>query len=141
MSPLFEIAPFAESDLPHLFGLAKSVFADLSGWNDDAVLDALSSDVLFVAREDGLAAGYVALRLEQDGTCVVEQLFVVPGHEHHGIGQRLLHFVEGYAIAVRAPSLRIVVERSNEQGRSFFRRWGFVPVEDEVFELTLPKAS
>ena len=57
MSPLFEIAPCAESDLPRLFGLAKSVFAELPGWNDDAVLHALSSDVLFVAREDGLAAG------------------------------------------------------------------------------------
>jgi hypothetical protein len=33
---------------------------------------------------------------------VVEQLFVAPGHELRGIGDRLLAYAEGYAIAERA---------------------------------------
>jgi ribosomal protein S18 acetylase RimI-like enzyme len=98
----------------------------------------LTRDVVFVAREHGQAAGYVALRYEEGGAIVVEQLFVAPGHERRGIGHRLLAYAEGYAIAERARSLRIVVEESNQQARSFYKRSGFLPVEPELFELILP---
>jgi len=70
-----------------------------------------------------------------------EQLFVAPGHERRGIGHRLLAYAEGYAIAERARSLQVVVEESNRQARSFYRRSGFVPVEPELFELILPRAD
>jgi ribosomal protein S18 acetylase RimI-like enzyme len=127
-----------EAEVPQLFGLAKSVFAGAPGWNDGRVLDALSHDLLFLAREAGEAAGYVALRHEQDGAFVIEQLFVVPGHERRGVGHRLLDYAEGYAIAERAPALRIVVEQDNTPARDFYRREGFVPVEAEIFERRLP---
>ena len=100
----------------------------------------LRRDVVFVAREHGQLGGYVAL-CEEDGLIVVEQLFVAPGHERRGIGHRLLAYAEGYAIAERARSLRIVVEESNQSARSFYRRSGFVPVEPELFELILPMAD
>jgi ribosomal protein S18 acetylase RimI-like enzyme len=70
---------------------------------------------------------------------VVDQLFVAPGHERRGIGHRLLAYAEGFAIAERARSLRIVVEERNQPARNFYRRSGFVPVEPELFELTLPR--
>ena len=47
---------------------------------------------------------------------VIEQLFVLPGHERRGVGHRLLDYAEGYAIAERAPALRIVVERDLADG-------------------------
>jgi ribosomal protein S18 acetylase RimI-like enzyme len=121
-----------------LFGLAKSVFADARGWSDARVLEALARDLLFLAEEDGEPAGYVALRHEPDGAIVVEQLLVVPGHERRGVGHRLLAYVEGYAIAERAPALRIVVEQDNAPARDFYRRAGFVPVDTEVVERSLP---
>ena len=49
-----------EAEVPRLFGLAKSVFADAPGWNDARVLGALSRDLLFLAKEGGEPAGYVA---------------------------------------------------------------------------------
>ena len=101
----------------------------------------LKRNLIFVAREEGQPAGYVALGSEEGGAIVVEQLFVAPGHERRGIGHRLLAYAEGYAIAERARSLRIVVEESNEQARSFYRRSGFVPVEPELFELILPSSD
>jgi ribosomal protein S18 acetylase RimI-like enzyme len=101
----------------------------------------LKDDVVFVARERGLPAGYVALRREEDGPIVVEQLFVALGHERRGIGHRLLAHAEGYAIAERARSLQIVVEEGNVKARSFYQRSGFVPVEPELFELVLPMAE
>jgi ribosomal protein S18 acetylase RimI-like enzyme len=127
-----------EAEVPHLFGLAKSVFAGARGWSDARVLEALAHDLLFLAEEDGEPAGYVALRREPDGAIVVEQLFVVPGHERRGVGHRLLEYVEGYAIAERAPALRIVVEQDNVRARDFYQRAGFVPVDAELVERSIP---
>ena len=141
MDSMVEIAARAEGDLPLLFALAKDTFAGLPGWSDERVLDVLRGDLVFVAREQGEPAGYVALRGEEGGAVVVEQLFIAPGHERHGIGHRLLAYAEGYAIANRAPSLRIVVEENNQPARSFYRRSGFVPVEPELLELVLPRSE
>ena len=127
-----------EVEVPRLFGLAKNVFAGAPGWSDARVLDALARDLLFLAKEGGQPAGYVALRHEPDGSFVIEQLFVVPGHERRGVGHRLLDYAEGYAIAERAPALRIVVERDNAPARDFYQRAGFVPVDAEIFERSLP---
>ena len=103
------------------------------------MLEVLSRDVIFVARADDQPAGYVALHLDAAGVIVVEQVFVVPGHEQRGIGHRLLAYAEGYAIAERAQALHVVVEESNQPARSFYKRSGFVPVEPELFELNLPR--
>jgi ribosomal protein S18 acetylase RimI-like enzyme len=134
-----EILPAHETDIEQLFALAKTAFAELPGWSDRRVLDALQGDIVFVALEDGLPAGYVALRADSGDTFIVEQLFVAPGHERRGIGHRLLAHAEGYAIAERAARLQIVVEEDNWPARSFYRRSGFVPVERERFELVLPR--
>lgn len=134
-----EIAPRVDADLPVLFGLAKAAFGGLPGWSDERVLAVLNSDVIFVAREDDQPAGYVALHSDEEGMMVVEQLFVVSGHERRGIGRRLLAYAEGYAIAERAQSLQVVVEENNHPARSFYKRSGFVPVETELFELVLPR--
>jgi ribosomal protein S18 acetylase RimI-like enzyme len=136
-----EIAPLGAEDVQTLFGLARSTFAGRSGWSDRRVLDVLAEDVVFVAHEEGTPAGYVALHREGEVVVVVDQLFVAPGHERRGIGHRLLAYAEGYAIAERSRTLRIVVEEGNEPARSFYRRSGFVPVEPELFELVLPRAD
>ena len=141
MASTVEISARTDADLPVLFGLAKGAFVDLAGWSDERVLEVLRRDVTFVAREQGQPAGYVALRRNDAGAIVIEQLFVAPGHEQRGIGHRLLAHAEGYAIAERAQSLQIVVEESNQRARSFYRRSGFVPVEPELFELALPRAG
>ena len=139
MDPHVEIVSKREQDVEQLFGLAKTAFAGNPRWSDRRVLDALREDVVFVAREHGRPAGYVAIRQGPDRTMVVEQLFVAPGHEHHGIGHRLLAHAEGYAIAGHADTLFIEVEEDNVAARSFYRRSGFVPVDRELFELVLPR--
>ena len=141
MASTVEIAARSEADVPLLFARARDAFAGLPGWSDKRVLEVLRGDLVFVAREQGEPAGYIAFRDEQDGAVVVEQLFVAPGHEKRGIGHRLLAYAEGYAIAQRAPSLQIVVETDNRLARNFYRRSGFVPVEPELFELVLPRAG
>jgi ribosomal protein S18 acetylase RimI-like enzyme len=138
VTPRVEIERCPTDDIPALFGFAKSVFADVPGWSDARVLDALEHDLLFLAREEGELAGYVALRHDADGSFVIEQLFVVPGHERRGVGHRLLDYAEGYAIVERAPTLRIVVEEENLRARDFYTRAGFAPVGKEIVERRLP---
>ena len=129
----------SDAELHELFSLARAVFSDEPRWNDGRVLDALLSDVVFVAHERAQPAGYVALRSEEDAAFLIEQVLVAPGHERRGVGHRLLEHAEGYAISERATALRIIVERDNRPARSFYRRSGFVPVQDELFELVLPR--
>jgi GNAT superfamily N-acetyltransferase len=127
----------AEAEL--LFGLAKSAFESEPGWTDARVLDALAEDVVFVAREGGLQAGYVALCRNADEGLVIEQLLVVPGHERRGVGRRLLAYAEGYAIAQGAPSLLVVSEPDNHAAHGFYLRSGFVPIGGDLLELVLPR--
>ena len=67
MTSKIEIAPRVQADVPLLFGLAKGAFWGLPGWSDERVLEVLNRDVVFVAREDDQAAGYVALHAEAQG--------------------------------------------------------------------------
>jgi ribosomal protein S18 acetylase RimI-like enzyme len=105
------------------------------------VLGALADDVVFVAREGGLQAGYVALAPNAGEGLVIEQLLVVPGHERRGVGRRLLAHAEGYAIAQGAPSLIIVAEPDNRAARGFYMRSGFVPIGGDLLELVLPRPA
>ena len=135
-----EIASARATDVKRLFGLAKETFGDMRGWNDKRVLDVLTRDAVFVARERAQPAGHVALHRDAaTRAIVIDQLFVAPGHERRGVGRRLLEFAEGYAITEGAASLRIVVEESNWRARGFYRRVGFLPVEAELFERVLPR--
>jgi ribosomal protein S18 acetylase RimI-like enzyme len=138
MPVALEIAPLRESELGQLFGLAKTVFATASGWNDRRVLDVLTQDMVFVAHERGEVGGYVALFVSAGKHVTAEQVFVAPGHEHRGVGHRLLAHAEGYAIAKRASVFRIVVEPDNWRARAFYSRLGFVPVQTDVVERFLP---
>lgn len=121
--------------------MAKSVFSGAPGWDDARVLETLNRDVVFIARELRVPAGYVALRPAGLATILVEQVLVAPGHERRGIGHRLLEHAEAYAIAQHARRLRIVVESDNWPAQRFYRRSGFVPVEEELFELGLPRTG
>jgi ribosomal protein S18 acetylase RimI-like enzyme len=141
IAPGIDIVPGTEPDRRQLFALAKSVFSAAPGWDDERVLGTLMRDAVFVAREQRLPAGYIALWPDDPTTIVVEQMLVAPGHERRGIGHRLLEHAEGYAIAERAHQLRIVVESDNRPAQSFYRRSGFVPVAEELFELALPRVG
>jgi ribosomal protein S18 acetylase RimI-like enzyme len=136
-----EIGDLQPTEAELLFGLAKTAFETSPGWTDAGVLDALAEDVVFVAREGGMQAGYVALTPNADEGLVIEQLLVVPGHERRGVGRRLLAHAEGYAIAQAAPTLLIVAEPDNYAALGFYARSGFVPIGGDLLELVLPRLA
>lgn len=132
-----EIEPGRNEERSDLFAFAKGAFGDESGWSDRRALDALEQAAVFVARIGDSVAGYVALRPEP-GALRVEQLLVAPHHEGEGVAHRLLAYAEGYAISTGALAVRVVVEHDNERAVAFYRRSGFVPIGEQLYELTLP---
>jgi ribosomal protein S18 acetylase RimI-like enzyme len=134
-----EIGPPRDAELADLFVLAKTAFVGAPGWRDRHALDVLRDDIVFVAREHDLPAGYVALRPTPDDSVLIEQLLVAPGHERHGVGRRLIAHAEGYAISQNAPCLLVVVELDNRAAAGLYRRLGFVPFGGEFFQLVLPR--
>jgi GNAT superfamily N-acetyltransferase len=128
-----EIRPLRAEDEPILFGLAR-----LDRGADERTLDVLERETVFVAEVEGAAAGYVALEPDEGGVRV-DQLFVSPEHEAEGVGRQLLEYAEGYAISQGARALRVVVSEGDRRAVGFYRGRGFVPVEQNVFELVLPQ--
>ena len=136
-----DIVPSTEPDLRQLFALAKSTFAGAPGWDDERVLETLLRDVVFVAQRGAEAC---RLRRPPARGSDDDRRRAGPGragHERRGVGHRLLDHAEGYAIAQHAHRLRIVVESDNWPAQRFYRRSGFVPVAEELFELALPRAG
>ena len=129
-----DIRPLTREDEPLLFGLAR-----VDRGADEATLEVLERETVFVAEVEGTPAGYVALEREERAVRV-DQLFVSPEHEAEGVGRQLLEYAEGYAISQRAERLQVVVEHENRRAQSFYRGRGFVPVADDLLELVLPLA-
>jgi ribosomal protein S18 acetylase RimI-like enzyme len=138
VTPKLEIQAGAAEERSELFAFAKGVFGDRSGWNDRRALEALERDAVFVARVEGSVAGYVAISSEAEALRI-EQLLVAPHHEGEGVGHRLLAYAEGYAISTGARAVQVIVEEDNEQAIAFYRRSGFVPVEEQLYERHLPE--
>lgn len=133
-----EIRPYRDEDEALLFGRARMAFGDRSGWSDRRTLAVLEGAQVFVAEIEGYPAGFVAVDVADDAVRI-EQLFVSPEHEAEGVGHQLLEWAEGYAISVGARSMHVAVEPDNVRARDFYRRSGFVPVDDDLLELILPQ--
>jgi ribosomal protein S18 acetylase RimI-like enzyme len=135
-----EIRPGGTNERSDLFAFAKSAFGRRGGWSDRRTLEALQKDAVFVAHVGDSLAGYVALRRDADSVRI-EQLLVAPHHEGEGVGHRLLEYAEGYAISSGAKTIEIVVEADNDRATAFYRRSGFVPAGEQLFELALPRGE
>jgi ribosomal protein S18 acetylase RimI-like enzyme len=123
-----------------LFALAREVFGGVPGWSDRRTLDVLEEDVVLVAHDAGVVAGYVALH-ESPPAVVIDQVLVTEPAVAAEIGRRLVGFAEGYAIARRAARLEIVVEPDNRPARELYGSMGFRPRAAGRLELELGPQS
>ena len=134
------IRPYRGEDESLLFTLARESFGGQPAWSDEAAIEGLERDTVFVAELEGdAAAGYMALRRDRDAIRI-EQLLVSPRHEHEGIGNQLVDYAEGYAISEGAARMQIVVEADNRRALDFYAKRGFVASGEDVLELSLPQA-
>lgn len=133
------IRPYRGEDESRLFSLAREAFGGQPAWSDEAAIEGLERDTVFVAELEGDQAGYVALRRRGDAIRI-EQLLVSPRHQHEGIGRQLVDYVEGFAISQGALRLQIVVESDNRRALDFYGRRSFLRAGDDLLELVLPQA-
>jgi GNAT superfamily N-acetyltransferase len=112
-------------------------FGVLPGWSRRRVIEMLIADVVFVAREEGRLAGYVAVGVgAPDAT--VEQLVLAAGHERFELGDGLVAQARRFALAENVRALHVEAREADWTARSFYERCGFVPVGGDVLELVLP---
>jgi ribosomal protein S18 acetylase RimI-like enzyme len=86
---------------------------------------AIAGDVLFVAELGHHLAGYAAVS-EHDDLLELDQLVIATTDEGLGVGNRLLDWVEGYAISRELRAVRIAVEPGNDRARDFYARRGYM---------------
>ena len=85
----------------------------------------LGADRVFVAESGHHLAGYVAIRVEPE-VVTVDQLVVAVTDEGRGVGNRLLDWVEGYAISVAVGAVAIArIESDNRRAEQFYTRRGY----------------
>jgi ribosomal protein S18 acetylase RimI-like enzyme len=99
---------------------------------------ASGESVLFVARENGNAVGFIQLYpLWSSWHCrriwFLSDLYVGETSRKHGVGRQLVERVIEYAHETNAASIMVELPRREPHLTEFYRRLGFI--RDEVFEL------
>jgi GNAT superfamily N-acetyltransferase len=94
--------------------------------------------VVFVARTDGIACGFVQLYpLWSSWYCAriwfLSDLYVSENVRRHGIGRRLIERVKAFAGETHASSVMVELPLREPHLRDFYARLGFH--EDDVFTL------
>lgn len=92
-----------------------------------------------IAYEDGQMIGFIAYYLNEEGKfAYVPQVVVHKDGRHKGVGHSM--FAQLYdSIKLNYSCVRLEVLKSNDNARNFYRREGFVKIEDHNERLLLQK--
>ncbi len=77
---------------------------------------------VLVAESDGVALGFAALVLRDDGDAELDGLFVEPPHWRQGLGRALVDGIAERAVTLGAKTLYVV---GNPHAEGFYTRAGF----------------
>jgi GNAT superfamily N-acetyltransferase len=98
----------------------------------------------WVADEDGVIVGTVAVRPKDDGRCELKRLYLRPDRRGSGLGQRLYAHAEAFARAAGYERIWLDSSRRFAQAHRLYERNGFVLLErldndweDNVYEKRL----
>ncbi len=83
--------------------------------------------------EHGAILGLVTAGRPTDEVVYIARLYVLPGHQRHGIGAKLLDACVSFFSGFQ--TLRLDVEAQNEKGLAFYRKQGFRETSRKVEEL------
>jgi GNAT superfamily N-acetyltransferase len=132
-SPRVELRPACAADLEYAYQVKKAAEGDLVravfGW-DEAVQRDYQKEDFYAKRPslivvDGAAVGTVAL-IETGGWLEIGQFFILPEHQHKGIGSRVLEDALQDADSKHMPA-RLTYLRGN-RAEALYRRYGFTLV-------------
>ena len=89
----------------------------------------------YLLEKDGQAVGYFALHEERALTLMLTHLYLLPQHRGQRLGSAAMRFVWEAAAAWPASAIELLVLRANEAAVGFYRKHGFVVVEELTTRL------
>lgn len=113
----------------------EAYFLDLLSREDAAVFVAAAGQVV------GIAIGLLRLAPEfpvfrKQSWGVLDGIAVAPNWRRRGIGKRLTHAVEEWAIGLGAPWVELNVYEFNTEARAFYEALGYLPVSTKLRKPT-----
>jgi ribosomal protein S18 acetylase RimI-like enzyme len=88
-----------------------------------------------IVEDDGTAVGFLSFSLEPDGRAKLHKMYLLPGHQHRGIGQRLLAHVCKRASALGASEVWLQVNKRNARAVGAYLKAGFRIEKEAVFDI------
>ena len=90
---------------------------------------------MFVYCEDGQIVGYYSLALLKDGAIELNNLAVIPGYRHKGIGRQLLLHAFRQAGERGCTVMKIGIVEENQRLRRWYEAAGFVHTGTEKYDF------
>ena len=85
--------------------------------------------------EDGTLCGYYSLAPGDDGSCELNNLCVLPGYRHRGIGEQLLRHALSCARERGFHTVKLSYVAENVRLGAWYESFGFVAVETVKFDF------
>ena len=91
--------------------------------------------LMYLDEEDGVICGYYSLRLNDDGTCELGNLSVLPEYRHRGIGGKLLQHSVETARKQNRGVMKLSIVEENTVLRKWYERNGAVHTGTEKYDF------
>ena len=91
--------------------------------------------LMYLDEENGVIRGYYSLRLNNDRTCELGNLSVLPEYRHRGIGEKLLRHSLETAGAQHCTMMNLSIVEENTVLRKWYERNGAVHTGTEKFDF------
>jgi ribosomal protein S18 acetylase RimI-like enzyme len=88
-----------------------------------------------VVAHDGAEIGYFSYQLEPDGRVKISKLYVLPGHQRQGHGQRIIDYICKRAHSFGAREVWLQVNKRNEPAVGAYLKAGFHIAKEAVFDI------
>lgn len=91
--------------------------------------------LMFLDEENGIPCGYYSLRLQENGSCDLGNLAVLPEYRHRGIGGLLLRHAIETARAHHCDVMELSIVEENQVLRRWYERNGAIHTGTEKFDF------